>query len=668
MALFGPRRLPLLAVIVALLASTSLTLLPAPVGADVAPTGFTFGAAGDFGANSNAAATFSTLAGSGTDLFFAVGDLSYSQVTPESAWCNYVKTRVGSSYPFEIVSGNHEDNGPDGLVTNFAACLPDRTGSVTGKYAKEYYVDYPPSAPLARFIMISPALTFPNEGQYNYTVGSAHYTWLANAIDGARASGVRWVIVGMHEVCLTAGPLSCTIGGDLLNLLVAKKVDLVLQGHEHSYQRSKQLALATNCPAVPVGSYNAACVADDGSSGAYTRGAGTVFVIAGTGGEDMASVSTSTAESHFFAKLMGGNMNPTIGFVRYQVTADRLTAQFVRAARGNFSDAFTISTGTSVNNPPTAEAVSATTTAGTATPVTLAGSDVETCELGFAVVATAAHGTVSAPTDRACTPGRPNRDTATVTYTPDAGFTGTDSFTYQVSDGTSTATATATVTVNPSGGGGGGGGGGGTTGSISFRSASSGQNPTSTSLTLPEPAGAVAGDVMVAAVGVRGSATITAPPGWTFVRLDNANYVLQAVYTRVASSTDSTAWTWNFSASVPAAGGILDYAGVNTANPIDVHGGLTTTTVTTTITAPSITTTVDGDEIVGLFDIGGGNSITPPAGMTGRGQAVSSAGSLHVTWEGSDSLQTGAGATGTRTATATVAHPNVGQLIALRPA
>ena len=135
--------------------------------------------------------TLTTLAGSGTDLFFAVGDLSYNEVTPESAWCNFVTTRVGSGYPFELVSGNHEDNGPHGLVQNYAACLPDRVGNVTGSYAKEYFVDYPTAAPLARFIMISPALSFPGESQYSYTKGSAHYTWLANAIDAARTSGIR---------------------------------------------------------------------------------------------------------------------------------------------------------------------------------------------------------------------------------------------------------------------------------------------------------------------------------------------------------------------------------------------------------------------------------------------------------------------------------------------
>src|SRR5437870_296383 len=112
-------------VILLLIASTLATRGAAPAQADVAPTSVTFGAAGDFGTNTNAGSTLTTLAGSATDLFFAVGDLSYNGSNSEPAWCNLVKTRVGSGYPFELVSGNHEDNGPDGLISNYAACLPD---------------------------------------------------------------------------------------------------------------------------------------------------------------------------------------------------------------------------------------------------------------------------------------------------------------------------------------------------------------------------------------------------------------------------------------------------------------------------------------------------------------------------------------------------------------
>jgi hypothetical protein len=55
---------------------------------------------------------------------------------------------------------------------------------------------------------------------------------------------------------------------------VAKKVDLVLQGHDHVYLRSGQLALGPSCPAVPAGAFDAARVVNDGQSGLYRKGEG----------------------------------------------------------------------------------------------------------------------------------------------------------------------------------------------------------------------------------------------------------------------------------------------------------------------------------------------------------------------------------------------------------
>ena len=90
--------------------------------------------------------------------------------------------------------------------------------------------------------MISPGLTFTNGGLYDYSVGTTHYNWVSNTIDSARATGIKWVIVGMHKNCISMGRMTCQIGPDIFNLLVSKKVDLILQGHDHNYQRSKQLA------------------------------------------------------------------------------------------------------------------------------------------------------------------------------------------------------------------------------------------------------------------------------------------------------------------------------------------------------------------------------------------------------------------------------------------
>ncbi len=72
----------------------------------------------------------------------ALGDLSYSGIGTESAWCDYVKSKVGPTFPFQLIAGNHEeDGGEDDHSDNFAACLADRIG-VTGTYDKQYYFDY----------------------------------------------------------------------------------------------------------------------------------------------------------------------------------------------------------------------------------------------------------------------------------------------------------------------------------------------------------------------------------------------------------------------------------------------------------------------------------------------------------------------------------------------
>ena len=101
----------------------------------------------------------------------------------------------------------------------------------------------------------------------------------------------------------------------------------------------------------------------------------------------------------------------------------------------------------SVNDKPTAASGSVADPAGSAVSFQLLGGDVETCELSFAVVDAPSHGTLSNPSAVACTAGTPNKDKAGVVYTPAAGFTGADAFTYRTSDG-SVNSSLATVTVN----------------------------------------------------------------------------------------------------------------------------------------------------------------------------------------------------------------------------
>jgi cytochrome c len=91
-----------------------------------------------------------------------------------------------------------------------------------------------------------------------------------------------------------------------------------------------------------------------------------------------------------------------------------------------------------VNSPPVAVDDTATTTTGTAVDIDVLANDTdadEGAELAVDSVTEPADGTVEVAED------------GTVTYTPDAGFTGDDTFDYVVSDGTDTDTGTVTVTV-----------------------------------------------------------------------------------------------------------------------------------------------------------------------------------------------------------------------------
>ena len=308
---------------------------------------FTFTAAGDYGASSDATAVLNGTnpAVSGANLNLALGDLSYANLTPESAWCDYVKQKVGTSFPFEIVAGNHEDDSPSGNnIDNFATCLPDQIGGITGRYSREYFFDYPVASPLTRFIMISPDLTFLDEGTYNYSSGNAHYNWVANAIDSARSAGIAWIVVGMHKNCISMGNYSCNIGTGLFNLLIDKKVDLILQGHDHTYQRSHQLTLGPSCSGIVSGSSNANCVVDNGSDNNYTKGAGSVLAIVGTGGKGLYNINLSDSEAGYFSKWMGNNINPSQGFLKVAVSNTQMNFSFEPQV-GTFTDSFSIDSG-----------------------------------------------------------------------------------------------------------------------------------------------------------------------------------------------------------------------------------------------------------------------------------------------------------------------------------
>ena len=100
------------------------------------------------------------------------------------------------------------------------------------------------------------------------------------------------------------------------------------------------------------------------------------------------------------------------------------------------------------NVAPTADNQSVLTPENTQAEVLLSGSDSETCELLFTVVLSPTHGVLGPITGNICASGTPNSDSGSITYTPNAGYSGADSFAYQANDGIDASnTATVSITV-----------------------------------------------------------------------------------------------------------------------------------------------------------------------------------------------------------------------------
>jgi hypothetical protein len=198
-------------------------------------------------------------------------------------------------------------------------------------------------------------------------------------------------------------------------------------------------------------------------------------------------------------------------------------------------------------------------------------------------------------------------------------------------------------------------------------------NGTATSLSIASPAGTSAGDLLLAAITVRGgtSPVVTAPAGWTLVRSDAiSTTVAQHVYRHLAGSseTGSSTWTWTFSKAEAAAGTISAFAGVDPIAPIDASTGSSNAVSSTSISTGAAAASRAGSVLVGLFGIARSTAIAAPFAMIEGAEAASTAGSYFATSEVSTTFLAAAGSAGPRTATAGTASVSIGQLVVLNPA
>lgn len=162
--------------------------------------------------------------------------------------------------------------------------------------------------------------------------------------------------------------------------------------------------------------------------------------------------------------------------------------------------------------------------------------------------------------------------------------------------------------------------------------ATEGANTTSTELTIDRPDGVESGDVLVAAIDVRGKPAIVAPEGWKRLHVASNGTILQlATYVRTASGAEPGAYTWTFDRAQAAAGVIVAVRGADAEPIADVAGR--TNGKSSSIAAPDARADASDSLVLAFFAAGQATSITPPADMKELAEAASTAGKYKTTLE-----------------------------------
>ena len=196
-------------------------------------------------------------------------------------------------------------------------------------------------------------------------------------------------------------------------------------------------------------------------------------------------------------------------------------------------------------------------------------------------------------------------------------------------------------------------------------------------LRVPRSALTLAGDFMVAAIGVQPStAIVTAPVGWTQInRINNLGPTSNSliIYRKFAATGEPASYLWQLSGATSVVGGIQSFVGVDTITPVDVENGQATSGLAHT--APTVITTVANTLLVGHYTFASARTWTPPIASGGDAAMIESydvasqaAGAAGQSLEGTRIVHVAIGATALKTANAS-ADPDAGaaHIMALRP-
>lgn len=252
---------------------------------------FNFAAVGDWGCTSDTIDTVKNIMDKDPELVLALGDLSYN--SSAKCWLEMIEPIANKT---KIAIGNHETDSIKKLK-NYMEFF---------ELKKQYYsFNYEN----VHFTVISTEL--PYEG------GSEQYNFVNNDLSKVSSDpSIDWIVVYFHSLAYTS-PADTGKGNraekelrETYHPLFDKyDVDLVLQAHNHNYQRSYPIIFNNDNPKNPI-------ITDDNTNNNnnYYDPEGQIFVTAGTGG---ASVYPLTGQADYVATQYIG-----FGFLNVDVIND----------------------------------------------------------------------------------------------------------------------------------------------------------------------------------------------------------------------------------------------------------------------------------------------------------------------------------------------------------
>ncbi|KAE9109456.1 hypothetical protein PF007_g12232 [Phytophthora fragariae] len=158
--------------------------------------------------------------------------------------------------------------------------------------------------------------------EHNWTRGSEQYEWLQHDLEQVDRSVTPWVVLTAHRMMYTTQmniesdmKVSYKFQEEVEDLIYQHRVNLMMVGHEHAYERS--------CPL-----YRKECVPD---------GKGTVHVVVGSAGYPLGTEDFSSKYGSWSLRHVND-----YGYLRIASSPENMRVQFVLNKNGNVYDEFSI--------------------------------------------------------------------------------------------------------------------------------------------------------------------------------------------------------------------------------------------------------------------------------------------------------------------------------------